>query len=155
MVRRSYFEDIRGFDSRLPLGYEDAEICWRAWAHGWKIVYVPEAVCWHRVGSSAKSLEGARYNFRGVLTGRLVFATKLLPWNYGLKTWLISTAGLAKDLAGPRRRFVGDRLRILLGCGRLIPALLKEKDVLFSRGGITCEEHLARMLKLSSESNPT
>jgi GT2 family glycosyltransferase len=30
MVRRKFFEELGGFDDRLPLGYEDVEICWRA-----------------------------------------------------------------------------------------------------------------------------
>ena len=97
MVRRMFFESLGGFDDRLPLGYEDVEICWRAWVHGLKTLYVPSAICWHHVGSSIQSLEAARFTFRGVLKGRLLLATKLLPARYALRTWLISTAGLAKD----------------------------------------------------------
>ena len=56
LARRTFFEKLSGFDERLPLGYEDVEICWRAWMRGWKTVYVPQAICWHRVGSSGRSL---------------------------------------------------------------------------------------------------
>ena len=151
LARRSYFDSLHGFDDRLPLGYEDTEICWRAWTRGWKIVYIPEAVCWHRVGSSGKSLEGARYNFRGVLTGRLLFATKLLPWRYALRTWLVSIAALAKDVAQLHWRLMGDRVRILLACGRIARQLLDEKQSLFSGAGLTDEEQLVRMLQLTND----
>lgn len=57
LVRKTFFQMLGGFDERLPLGYEDVEICWRAWIHGWKTILVPQAVCWHRVGSSGRSLE--------------------------------------------------------------------------------------------------
>ena len=131
MVRRTLFESLGGFDPRLPLGYEDVEICWRAWVQGWKTVYVPNAVCWHRVGSSTSSVEGARFNFRGILTGRLLFSTKLLPARYALRTWFVSTAALAKDLSRLRWIFAADRVRILFRMAALAPMLLREKRALF------------------------
>jgi GT2 family glycosyltransferase len=149
LARKSLFDKLGGFDARLPLGYEDAEICWRAWIHGWKTVYVPGAICWHRVGSSGRSLEGARYNFQGILKGRVLLATKLLPLRYAVMTWIVSAAALLKDLALLRWRFAMDRMAILLGYGRLIPQLLREKDVLFREAGLTPEEQLERMLLLT------
>jgi GT2 family glycosyltransferase len=53
MVRRTLFEKLGGFDDRLPLGYEDVEICWRAWVHRWKTVYVPSAICCDKTASGA------------------------------------------------------------------------------------------------------
>src|SRR5882762_11822530 len=44
LARRSFFEKLGGFDDRLPLGYEDIEICWRAWIQKWKTVYVPTEI---------------------------------------------------------------------------------------------------------------
>jgi len=34
LARKSMFQTLGGFDERLPLGYEDVELCWRAWVHG-------------------------------------------------------------------------------------------------------------------------
>jgi GT2 family glycosyltransferase len=149
LARKSLFDKLGGFDARLPLGYEDAEICWRAWIHGWKTVYVPSAICWHRVGSSSRSLEGARYNFRGILKGRVLLATKLLPVRYALRTWIVSGAALLKDLALLRWHFAMDRVAILLGYGRLIPQLFREKQALYHEAGLTPEEQLERMLLLT------
>jgi GT2 family glycosyltransferase len=149
LARRSYFAELGGFDARLPLGYEDVEICWRAWTKGWKTVYAPKAICWHRVGSSGKSQEGMRYNFRGVLTGRLLFSTKLLPWRYVLKTWAISLAALAKDAARGRWAIAAERMRILWHMTGLLPRLLREKRELFRRG--SPENQLQCLLRLAND----
>jgi GT2 family glycosyltransferase len=151
LVRKSVFVEIGGFDSRLPMGYEDAEICWRAITLGWKIIYVPTAICWHRVGSSGHSVEGARFNFRGILKGRLLLATKLLPLRYALVTWLVSTAGLLRDLGRLRWLFAKDRIKVLLEFARLIPQFLREKRALFRAAGITPQEQLKHMLQLTRE----
>jgi GT2 family glycosyltransferase len=151
LVRKSLFVEIGGFDNRLPMGYEDAEICWRAITLGWKIIYVPTAICWHRVGSSGRSLEGARFNFRGILKGRLLLSTKLLPARYALATWFISVAGLLKDLSRVQWRFAKDRIKVLFEFVGLIPEFLREKRVLFRAAGISPQEQLNRILRLTRE----
>jgi|SRR5208283_2735475 len=151
LVRKSVFVEIGGFDNRLTMGYEDAEICWRANTLGWKIIYVPTAICWHRVGSSGRSTEGARINFRGILKGRLLLATKLLPARYALVTWFISITGLLKDLIRLRWAFAEDRLKVLFEFARLIPQFLREKRALFRCAQVTPKEQLNRILRLTRE----
>lgn len=149
MVRRGLFEKLGGFDGRLPLGYEDVEICWRAWTNGWKTVYVPNAVCWHRISASVKSEEGARFNFRGILKGRLLLATKLLPAPYAIRTWLVSMAGLAKDLKRRRWKFAKDRIRVLAQMAGLVPHLLYERKELFEKANRSPAAQLDSLLQLS------
>jgi GT2 family glycosyltransferase len=151
LVRKSIFFEIGGFDNRLPMGYEDAEICWRAITLGWKIIYVPTAICWHRVGSSGHSLEGARYNFRGILKGRLLLATKFLPPGYALVTWFVSLAGLMKDLGRLRWPFAGDRIKVLFEFALLVPKFLRERRALFRDAGTTPRKQLIRILGLTRE----
>jgi GT2 family glycosyltransferase len=148
MVRRTHFEMLRGFDDRLPLGYEDVELCWRAWIRGWKTVYIPKAVCWHRVGSSGRSSEGARLNFRGILKGRLLLASKLLPLPYVLRTWLVSKLGLAKDLIHLRFRFAIDRIGVLMEMAGLFPQLRRERKMLFEAARSSPEKQLGVLLQL-------
>ena len=151
LVRRTLFDELGGFDDRLPLGYEDVDLCWRAWLHGWESVFVPEAICWHRVGASGRSEEGARFSFRGVLTGRLLFATKLLPTRYAVRTWLVSAAALGRDLIKFRWRIAGDRISILRRLTILVPTLLREKESMFRKAGRSPEEHLRFLLNLTRE----
>jgi GT2 family glycosyltransferase len=151
MVRRTLFEELGGFDDRLPLGYEDVEICWRAWVHRRKTLYVPNAICWHRVGSSAQSLEGSRVSFRGILKGRLLLATKLLPARYAFRTWLVSIAGLAKDISRQRWKFAAHRIGVLFHMASLVGQLLREKRALFRNAKSSPEEQLDFMLRLTDD----
>jgi len=151
MVRKTLFEKLGGFDDRLPLGYEDVEICWRAWVHRQKTLYVPSAICWHRVGSSIQSLAAERFSFRGVLKGRLLLATKLLPTRYALQTWLVSTAGLAKDIGRLRWKFAKDRIGVLWYMAGLVTKLLREKKVLFRNASISPKEQLDFLLRLTDD----
>jgi GT2 family glycosyltransferase len=151
LVRRTLFEKLGGFDERLTLGYEDVEMCWRAWLHGWKTVYVPGAVCWHRVGASAGSLEGKLMNFRGIVKGRLILACKLLPLRYAVGTWLISVAALGKDLGKLRWRFARDRVKTLVAVAGMLPQILRERRKLFAAAGVTPTTHLEAMLQLSHQ----
>jgi GT2 family glycosyltransferase len=151
MVRREMFEKLGGFDDRLPLGYEDVEICWRAWTNGWKTVYVPDAICWHRIGASSTSPEGARLSFRGILKGRLLLATKLLPARYALRTWLVTVAGLAKDLGRRRWTLAKDRIGVLTQMAGLIPNLLDERKELFRKTSRSPAGQLDGLLQLSRQ----
>ena len=151
LVQRKKFEALGGCDERLPRGYEDAEICWRAWLRSWRVVYAPGAVCWHRVGASGRSREGARRNFRGILRGRLLLATKLLPARYATGAWMVSAAGLARDLGRMRPGDAADRLAVLFASAREMPRLLRERWSLFDSAGTTPGKHLKRMLRLTLE----
>jgi GT2 family glycosyltransferase len=151
MVRKALFEKLGGFDDRLPLGYEDVEICWRAWVHRRKTLYVPSAICWHRVGSSVQSLAAERFSFRGVLKGRLLLATKLLPIRYAFHTWLVSTAGLAKDLGRLRWKFAMDRIGVLYYMAGLAVNLLREKRALFREAKSSPVEQLDFLLRLTDD----
>jgi GT2 family glycosyltransferase len=149
LARRTLFQKLNGFDDRLPLGYEDVEICWRAWIQGWKTVYVPNAICWHRVGSSGRSQEGAHLNFRGILRGRLLLATKLLPLRYMVRTWLVSGTALGYDAIRWRGSFATDRIKTLADIAGLVPQLLRERKALFENAGSSPEKHLDFLLQLS------
>lgn len=153
LVRRSFFEKLSGFDDRLPLGYEDVEICWRAWLRDWKTVYVPGAICWHHVGGSSRSQEGERMNFCGILRGRLLLATKLLPLHCIVVTWLVSVTALGKDLIRLRWSFAKDRIRVLGGMSRLVRPLLRERKALFEAAGRSPAAHLDFLLQLTENLN--
>lgn len=148
LARRSIFQALGGFDERLPLGYEDVEICWRAWVRGWKTLFVPGAICWHHVGASSGSAEGSRLGFRGVLGGRLLSASKLLPLSYTIKTWLATLGGLAADLAKFRWQRARDRVAILSDHTRILPRLMRERRDLYRSGRTNPRQQLERLLRL-------
>jgi GT2 family glycosyltransferase len=154
LARRSLFELLRGFDERLPLSYEDVEICWRAWLRGWKTVYVPGAVCWHRVGASSKAGDEKSLLFRGVLRGRLLIAMKFLPTRYALAAWIASVAGLGRDAIGARWKRIAARAKEIVESAALARQLLLEKKELYAAAGTTPAGQLEFFVKMGSSGGP-
>jgi GT2 family glycosyltransferase len=53
LVRRDVFLRIGGFDKDFFSYAEDVDFCWRAWLYGYKVIYVPTSVVYHRFGATA------------------------------------------------------------------------------------------------------
>ncbi len=72
-------EDIGLFDDFFKTGYEDAELGLRAHILGYKTIYAPTAIVYHKVSQSIKKI----FDYDFVLKSRVdVFYTflKLMPW---------------------------------------------------------------------------
>ncbi|KAA0930530.1 glycosyltransferase [Streptomyces apricus] len=52
LIRRDVYEELGGFDRRLPLMRDDIDLCWRAQAAGHRVLVAPEAVVRHAEASS-------------------------------------------------------------------------------------------------------
>jgi GT2 family glycosyltransferase len=52
MIPRRVFEDLRGFDERLPVAFQDVDLCLRVRREGRLVVYTPFAVLYHYEGAS-------------------------------------------------------------------------------------------------------
>ena len=50
--RRSTWDDLRGFDEKFFLYYEDVDFCLRSIQAGWEVWHVPDAVVSHQSGAS-------------------------------------------------------------------------------------------------------
>jgi len=68
LVRRDRFEALAGFDPTFFIDFEDTDLCWRAWRRGWRTVYVPDALLYHKVGMSGDEYQ---HLIRGVTPGRV------------------------------------------------------------------------------------
>lgn len=60
LVRRDILEEIGLFDSRYFIYGEDVDLCWRAWLGGYKVVYVPSAMVYHKYGGTMGTLTAQR-----------------------------------------------------------------------------------------------
>jgi len=52
MIPRRVFEDARGFDERLPVAFQDVDLCLRIRREGRLVVYTPFALLYHYEGAS-------------------------------------------------------------------------------------------------------
>jgi GT2 family glycosyltransferase len=91
LIRRDVFEELGGFDRRLPLMRDDVDLCWRAQAAGHRVLVAPEAVVRHAEAASRErravdcvgrtSASPHRVDKAGAVYTLLVNArTAQLPW---------------------------------------------------------------------------
>ncbi len=69
LVRRSKFIEAGMFDPSYVIYFEDVDLCWRLWLYGYKVMYVPTSIVYHKYGGffggfnkSAKSVYLAQKN---------------------------------------------------------------------------------------------
>lgn len=98
MVRREVFERIGLFDERYFLYYEDSDFCLRAKRRGFKLVYNPQALVYHK-NAQATGL-GSPLQDYFITKNRMLLASKFLP----LRTRLALLREAFKNLGNPTRR---------------------------------------------------
>jgi len=59
IFRRDIFFKVGGFDTSFLFGYEDIDLGWRLYLTGYKVVYVPQSIIYHKGGGSSREKEGA------------------------------------------------------------------------------------------------
>lgn len=52
MVKKEFFERLGGFDGQYFAYFEDVDLCWRGWLQGYKTMYVPASIVYHKFGGS-------------------------------------------------------------------------------------------------------
>lgn len=80
LVKREVFERIGLIPTDYFLGWEDIDFCMTAKIYGFRVVYVPRAVIWHKVSASYKR---GKLNYKQVVWGirnRVIFRYKLLSY---------------------------------------------------------------------------
>jgi GT2 family glycosyltransferase len=88
MLKRQLFEELGLYYPGYFLGLEDTEYCLNARKRGYKIVYVPTARVWHKVGASVKKSDrsyadpASYYNFikRNFPLAVYIYQLLLLPF---------------------------------------------------------------------------
>ncbi|MBW1792019.1 MAG: glycosyltransferase family 2 protein [Deltaproteobacteria bacterium] len=55
MVRKKEFLSLGGFDPMYFMYFEDVDLCWRYWLSGYRVLYVPASLVYHRLGATAGS----------------------------------------------------------------------------------------------------
>lgn len=91
LVRRQLFQELRGFDSRFFVYYEEVDFSTRAAALGWASWYCAEAKVFHAKGGSSRQIKATRLFYS--LRSRLQYARKhfgtLGSFGVALATWCV------------------------------------------------------------------
>lgn len=93
LARREVWEKVGGLDENFFIYYEETEWCVRASRAGYKIVYVPNAMMWHKIGLDARATTPRVYYY--MTRNRLLFASKTKA---GLRSWLGIGAEFSRTL---------------------------------------------------------
>ena len=98
LVSREKWDELGGVDGRLKLDFDDVDVCIRAWNRGWKTVYVPSAVLYHKhaasYGINSWRLFQAYKNALMLCYRHLPRETKLTSFNFAGYAKLILNAFL-------------------------------------------------------------
>ncbi|MGW6061188.1 glycosyltransferase [Streptomyces sp. NPDC055189] len=139
LIRRDVFDELGGFDRRLPLMRDDVDLCWRAQNAGHRVLIAPEAVVRHAEASSRErrtvdcvgrtSTSPHRVDKAGAVYTLLVNArTAVLPWvlfRLVVGTLLRTVAYLVGKVPGQAVDEVAGLLGTLLRPGRITAARKK------------------------------
>jgi hypothetical protein len=75
LIRREVLERIGNFDENYFLYYEDADLTMRAKNNGFKIIYVPSSIVWHKNAGSTGGSGSALQDYY-ITRNRLLFGSK-------------------------------------------------------------------------------
>lgn len=51
LLRRKAFIDVGGFDPTYFIYFEDTDLSWRLWLYGYRIIFVPTSIVYHKFGA--------------------------------------------------------------------------------------------------------
>jgi N-acetylglucosaminyl-diphospho-decaprenol L-rhamnosyltransferase len=74
LVRRSLFEELRGFDERFFVYFEEVDFALRAHKAGWRTHYLAEAQAYHKGGGTSEQAKAARLFYS--LRSRILYGFK-------------------------------------------------------------------------------
>ena len=63
LVKREVIEKVGLFDPDFFCYFEETDFCWRVWLAGYKILYIPKAMIYHKGSQTARRLKSDFVNF--------------------------------------------------------------------------------------------
>ena len=155
LLSRRYLRSVGLFDDRFFLYYEDFDLSWRGRSRGWRYVYVPESVVYHR--HSASSVVGSRLFTHFTERNRLLTLTRNAPLGLACREaarhLLITGSYARRDVLSPLARSrkpsgetVYRRLRAFGGYVLLLPSALGDRRRIRAQRSVDDRELLEWMV---------
>lgn len=90
LYKTALFKDIGLFDEDFFAYYEDTDVSFRAQLAGWKVMYTPEAVAYHKQGATSNKIPGfaVRQTFKNLPLLFIKNVPNSLLLNVGVRFWL-------------------------------------------------------------------
>jgi len=88
LVRHQVFEELRGFDERFFMYYEDLDFAYRAKQAGWKSYYFAEAQAYHKGGGTSNQVKAKRLFY--ILRSRAYYIAKHFGYMEAVKIIIFS-----------------------------------------------------------------
>lgn len=154
-LRRSVVDIIGNFDSDYGIGYEDMDLAMRLHLKGYKVLYIPDAIIYHKRGKTDLSplvRTKVRWHFN---KNRLVTMIKNYPILFLMKSLPVTV--LLYILAGLweifiKRKFVLGltRFTAILWVVRNFPSLLKKRSIIRENVKKTGEKEMLNLMSRKS-----
>lgn len=121
--RREYFAALGGYDPLYRPGYwEDLDLGYRAWARGWKCIYEPRSVIYHRVNGTFGDLIPPGRHRQLDFRNQMLFTVKNVGgWPFALSHLSLMVPSVVRAWKDGHRDFTKGILRGV----RLLPQALR------------------------------
>lgn len=146
LIKKDLFNDIGGFDSKYFMYYEDLDLGLRTWLNGYRVVFVPKAVIYHKMEYSHKNY----YHFE-YIDHRNRLRTILKNISSQNLTWVVSRS-LLYDLRCiiswlylKKFALIKYRTMALLWNLKTLPTTLQERQKI-QRKRIISDDRLCKMM---------
>lgn len=63
LIRKKVIDQVGFFDKDYFAYFEESDFCWRVWLAGYKVLFYPQAVIYHKVGFTIKRLDVVKINY--------------------------------------------------------------------------------------------
>lgn len=129
LIRREVIENVGTLDLRFFMYDEDTDLAWRARLYGYKVVYVPSSVVYHKFGGTGGAANPQRRYLavRNMLRSILKNAGTCLLLEMLSRFFIIKTAGIILFLITGRVKVSIGLLKAILWNVRYLPETLVER----------------------------
>jgi len=112
LLKKEVFDKVGMFDDKYFLYYEDADLCLRAKRKGFKIMYAPNSIIWHKNAGSAGGSGSVLQDYY-ITRNRLLFGFRYAPLRSKLALFRESLSLLIKGREWQKRGVLDFYLRRL------------------------------------------
>lgn len=138
LYRRIVFEGVGLFDDDFFAFYEDIDLDFRMQLQGWKVKYVPSAVCYHKRGATRQRMHA--FAVRLHVRNHLLYMMKNLPWRIILGRFAVIAGSRLKSWYHDARS--GNLLSVVSGIGgavAMIPNMFRKRREIQAKRRVSVE----------------